>query len=73
MRWLVTIKKTTDLDKVMDVIRRCGGEPDQDQPPVPLEDAEWVIQVNGSASLDTKLKSIDDIIAVYPDSEMTLY
>ena len=73
MRWLVTVKKTTDLKKIMDVIRGYGGEPDHDQQPVPLGNAELVIQVSGSAELETKLKSVDDVIDVFPDSEMTLY
>ena len=73
MRWLVTVQKSTDLNKLMEVIRGHGGEPDNDNPLIHLGDAELIIQVSGPSGLADMLKSVSDIIDVYPDSEMQLY
>jgi hypothetical protein len=73
MRWLITVRKSTDLARLTRVIRACGGEPLQDAPPVPLGDAEIVLQASGSAELPEALKADADVIDVYPDSEMELY
>lgn len=73
MKWLITVKKTADLDKVMGIIRDHGGYQDHDNPPIPLGDRELVIRVDGPPDLDERLKYSPDIIDVYPDSEVQLY
>ena len=73
MRWLVTVQKSADLNRLIEDIRSRGGEPNQDEAPIPLGDAELVIQVSGPLELAEKLKSLPDIVDVYPDSEMEWY
>ena len=73
MQWLITVRKSADLKRLAEVIRGCGGEQDQDNPPVPLGDSELVVQASGPADLPDSLKSDPDVIEVYPNSEMQLY
>ena len=73
MRWLVTVQKSADLNKLMKVIQGYGGEQDHDNLPIPLGDTELLIQINGPSYLAETLKSVSEIVDIYPDSEMQLY
>ena len=73
MKWLITVQKSADLDKLAKAIRDCGGEPDPDNLPVPLGDSELVVQASGPAELPNMLKADAAVIDVYPNSEMQLY
>ncbi len=70
---MITINKTVDLNKVLKKVQDHGGSHDSGNSPIPLGDTELVIQVEGPADLDVVLKSVPEIINVYPDSEMQLY
>lgn len=73
MRWLITVLKSTDLSKLERIIRECGGELNKENPPVPLGNSELVIQVNGPVELPDQISAADDIIDIYPGSDMELY
>ena len=73
MRWLITVRKSANLDRLARVIQDCGGEHDRDNPPVPLGDSELMLQASGPAELPDRLRADSDVIDVYPDSEMELY
>jgi len=73
MKWLVTVLKTADVKNLKNSIEKEGGEIDQENESIPLEESEIVLKVSGPSDLPDKLKSISDIIEVYPDSEMQSY
>lgn len=73
MRWLITVLKSADLSKIEKTIRECGGELNNEKPPVPLGDSELVIQVKGPVSLPDQISGDADIIGIFPDSDMELY
>ena len=73
MRWLITCRKCADLCRIERVIRDCGGELNKENAAVPLGDSELVIQVNGPVELPDQIKADEDIIDIYPDSDMELY
>lgn len=72
IRWLITVPKRADLDRLAQVIAGCGGELDPDTPPTPLGGAELVIAAAGPLDVE-RLKTDPEVIEVYPDSEMQLY
>jgi hypothetical protein len=73
MKWLITVRKTADLDGLTAEIRACGGEPDPGNPPTPLGEDELVVQAEGPREFPDAMKARPDVIEVYPDSEMELY
>lgn len=73
MKWLITVKRSADLKKLMEAIKAVGGEPESENPPIPLGDVELVLHANGPEDLPAALKHESEVIDVFPDSEMHPY
>ncbi len=71
MRWLITVRKNVDLDRLKQRLRAHGVTCDPD--PVPLGDAESVIRASGPDDLPEALETDPEVIEVYPDSEPEPY
>lgn len=73
MRWLVTVKKSYDSERLSEAVRRSGGERDEIQEPIPLADGQLVIAAEGPESLETALRELPDVVEIYPDSDPVAY
>jgi len=73
MRWLITVRRTCDLDQLASRVRAAGGECSADDVPIPLGDDELAVRAEGPTELARAVKTLSEVIEVFPDSEMTPY
>jgi uncharacterized cupin superfamily protein len=71
MRWLLTTKATLSLSQLDEKL--AYWECTREGMPLPLDNQEQVIMVEGPADLEMKVKKDNAIIAINPDSEMGLF
>ena len=72
MRWLITVRKSADLNKLCGVIRDCGGEAESAEA-IPLGEDELVVRASGPAELSERLEQEAEVIEVFPESEPEAY
>ncbi len=73
MKWIITIRRSGNLERLERLIRRCGGERPEDDEAIPMGDEELAIHVSGPSEMPDELRKDHDVVGVYPDSEMTPY
>jgi hypothetical protein len=73
MKWLVTTKTNIDLDKLNLKLSSLGCEQKDNQTPIPLDNDEQVITVEGPSDLPDRAKDEAGILKINPSSEMELY
>ena len=73
MKWLITTPAGVDLSEIWARLAALGCSADENQEPIPLDDTEQVIQVDGPRDLPKRTAGEPRILKVHPDSELTLY
>jgi len=73
MKWLVTTPKGIDVGRLIERLSAFGCTADPDLAPIPLDDNEQVIEVDGPKDLPARASGESQILKVSPNSEMTLY
>ena len=73
MKWLVTTPAGVDLHQLLARLVTLGCSADEEQAPIPLDETEQVIQVEGPRDLPKRAAGEREILKVSPDSELTLY
>ena len=58
MRWLLTVPAGIDSDQLAAAVILAGGSLRED-PPIPLDDDEWVIVADGPRDLPSRLAEHD--------------
>lgn len=71
-QWLVTFHASLPEARRMDIIREAGAVALSAEPPVPLGD-EIAVSVEAEEAAAATLRARDDVIAVFPNSDLTLY
>jgi hypothetical protein len=66
-RWLITTPVATDLDEVRREIVAQGGTV-ADDPPIPLDAGEQVVEAEGPDDLAARLRGHPAITSVSPDT-----
>jgi hypothetical protein len=72
MKWLLTLSAETDDSRIRQILCSAGSTLDANASRIPI-DGDVVVEVEGPEDLPSKLRSIPEIKAVHPSSEMTLY
>jgi len=70
MDWLITIRDDLKKGELKKILDRLGCELGEN-PPIPLGTGEEVIQATGPKDLPKRVKDIEEIIQVYPNSGIT--
>ncbi len=70
MHWLVVVPKSLTRDDRLELFERLAVTAHEDDVTVDIED-RWVIEVEGPSDLPEHCKSFEEVIDVYPSSEMT--
>ena len=73
MKWLVTIPAGLDIKRVRAKLSALGCSADDDQEPIPLDNNEQVIEVEGPRDLPKRAAREHEILKVSPSSDLTLY
>ena len=71
MHWLVIVPKSLDEDDRRELFDRLSVMVDSRDVAVDVEDG-WVIEVEGPIDLPKICTSVEEVVGVYPSSEMTL-
>ncbi len=71
-RWLITTAFDEDLSELRRSVEAEGGAV-SDEPPIPLDRGEQVVEAEGPDDLPEKLRSHPAVRKVSPDSEIELY
>lgn len=70
-KWLITTKTCVDPAQLNSKLSALGCQ--QTSPPIPLDDNEQVIEVEGPNDLPAKAESEVEILKINPSSDMELY
>jgi hypothetical protein len=70
MHWLVVVRKSLAHDDRLELFERLAVTAQEDDGAVDIDDG-WVIEVEGPADLPEQCRSYEEVIDVYPSSEMT--
>ena len=73
MKWLVTLAKGTDPERVLAKLQKLGYTVPPGQRPIPFAGGDLVVQIEGSSKLPQEAKRIAGVVRVNPSSEMTPY
>lgn len=71
-RWLITTPQDGDLDELRKNVAEQGGTV-ADEPPIPLDRGEQVVEAEGPEDLPERLRGHRDVCKVSPDSDIDLY
>jgi hypothetical protein len=72
MRFLVTTDRNESLEKLKDEVAAHGGAMEPDDP-IPLDQGEQVVRVEGPDDLPKKLEQLPAVKKVSPDSDMDFH
>jgi hypothetical protein len=73
MHWLITVRADADLRRVVSRLKDLGCSADEEPIPIPLDEGEQVIEVEGPQELPRLAVGEKDIVKVSPSSKLTLY
>jgi hypothetical protein len=73
MRWLVMVAPGADLQAVMAMLAARGATLDRDQTPIPFDNGEHVIEVDGPPDFPRRIANVAGVCQVNPSSELTLF
>jgi hypothetical protein len=73
MRWLVTIKRLADREKMLEQLRSLRCEVLTSDRPVTLGNDEEILSVEGPANLVQLAEPYASTMKIYPNSTMKLY
>jgi hypothetical protein len=73
MKWLVTVPAGINIKRVRAKLLALGCSADEYQEPIPLDNSELVIEVEGPRDLPKRTAGEHDIVKVSPSSDLTLY
>ncbi len=71
-RWLITTSQDGDLDQLRKDVADYGGTV-ADEPAIPLDRGEQVVEAEGPDDLPERLHGQRDVRKVSPDSDIDLY
>lgn len=73
MKWLVTTPASIDVEELLARLSALGCSADENPTPIPLDQGEQVIEVEGPHDLPERAAEEPCILKVSPNSEFTLY
>jgi len=73
MKWLVTVKKVADREKILEQLRSLRCEVLTSDRPVTLGTDEEVLSVEGPANLVQLAEPYTSMMKIYPNSKMRAY
>ena len=73
MKWLVTIPVGLDIKQLQAKLAALGCSADKDLEPIPLDNSEQVIEVEGPRDLPKRAAAEHEILKVSPSSDLTLF
>lgn len=72
-RWLVTLSDHSGITALEGALFTTDFRMDSTQDPIPLDDDQWVVSVEGSTREISSLENLPFVVAIHPDEEMRLY
>ncbi len=72
-QWLVTFPATMSPEVCLTIIRQAGAEELPQAEAVPLGGGEIVIQIEAGPKAVEALRANEQVLGVFPNSEMKLY
>ena len=73
MKWLITTPAGIDVQELLARLVAFGCTTDQGGTPIPLDQGEQVIEVEGPRDLPERAAGEPGILKLSPNSELTLY
>jgi hypothetical protein len=71
-RWLITVSRDEDLDRLREEVAAHGGAVD-DTPPIPMDEDDQVLEAEGPDDLPQKLERHPAVRKVSPDSDIEFH
>lgn len=71
--WLVCFRASLSVGERAAIVRGAGARLAHTAAGTPLGDGEVAVEVEADAGAVARLRARPEVIAVYPNSEMTLY
>jgi hypothetical protein len=73
VNWLITTRTSTDLVTLGQRLAALGCRVANASNPIPLDQGQQTLEVEGPEDLPARLRGDPDVIGVYPNSEQQLY